>query len=129
VIVLDTHIWIWWVNNSPRLTKPHKQWIQDYQVQGLGISIISCWEVAKLVEKNRLVLSVPVDEWLQTALAYPGIQLLNLTVPILVQSTQLTGFHNDPADQIIVATAKVYDCLLLTADGKILDYAGVKTLK
>ena len=68
-------------------------------------------------------------EWLQTALAYPGVQLLNLTLPIIVQSTQLTGFHNDPADQIIVATAKVYDCLLLTADGKILNYAGVKTLK
>ncbi|MEY2857492.1 MAG: hypothetical protein RLZZ74_1804 [Cyanobacteriota bacterium] len=129
MILLDTHLWIWWINDSPRLTEQHKQWIQDYQTQGLGISIISCWEVAKLVEKNRLVLSISVDEWLQTALAYPGVQLLNLTVPILVQSTQLTEFHNDPADQIIVATAKVYDCLLLTADGKILNYAGVKTLK
>jgi PIN domain nuclease of toxin-antitoxin system len=129
VILLDTHLWIWWINDSPRLTEQHKQWIQDYQTQGLGISIISCWEVAKLVEKNRLVLSISVDEWLQTALAYPGVKLLNLTLPILVQSTQLTGFHNDPADQIIVATAKVYDCLLLTADGKILNYAGVKTLK
>jgi PIN domain nuclease of toxin-antitoxin system len=59
VIVLDTHIWIWWVNDSPRLIDKHKQWIKDYQSQGLGISIISCWEVAKLVEKNRLVLSIP----------------------------------------------------------------------
>ena len=129
MIVLDTHIWIWWVNDSPRLTEQHKQWIQDYQFQGLGISVISCWEVAKLVEKNRLVLSIPVEEWLQKALAYPGVQLLDLTVPIVVQSTQLTGFHNDPADQIIVATAKVYDCLLLTVDNKILNYTGVKTLK
>ncbi len=129
MIVLDTHIWIWWVNDSPRLTEQHKQWIKDYQSQGLGISVISCWEVAKLVEKNRLILSIPVNEWLQKALAYPGVQLLNLTVPIIVQSTQLTGFHNDPADQIIVATAKVYDCLLLTADGKILNYAGVDALK
>ena len=129
MIVLDTHIWIWWVNDSPRLTEQHKKWIQDYQAQGLGISIISCWEVAKLVEKNRLVLSIPVGEWLQTALAYPGVQLLNLSVPIVVQSTQLTEFHNDPADQIITATAKVYDCLLLTADAKVLNYAGVKTLK
>ena len=129
MIVLDTHIWVWWVNDSPRLTEQHKQWIQDYQAQGLGISVISCWEVAKLVEKNRLVLSILVEEWLETALAYPGVQLLNLTVPIVVQSTQLTGFHNDPADQIIVATAKVYDCLLLTADGKILNYADVKTLR
>ncbi|MGL5078991.1 MAG: type II toxin-antitoxin system VapC family toxin [Waterburya sp.] len=129
MIILDTHIWIWWVNDSPRLTEQHKQWIQDYQSQGLGISIISCWEVAKLVEKNKLVLSITVEEWLQTALAYQGVQLLNLTVPILVKSTQLTGFHNDPADQIIVATAKVYDCWLLTADNKILNYAGIKTLK
>jgi PIN domain nuclease of toxin-antitoxin system len=129
MIVFDTHIWIWWVNDSPRLTEQHKIWIQDYQSQGLGISIISCWEIAKLVEKNKLVLSMTVDEWLKAALAYPGVQLLNLNVPIVVQSTQLTGFHNDPADQIIVATAKIYDCLLLTADGKILNYAGVKTLK
>ena len=129
MIVLDTHIWIWWVNDSPRLTEQHKKWIQDDRTQGLGISVISCWEVAKLVEKNRLVLSIPVEEWLQTALAYPGVQLLNLTVPIVVQSTQLTGFHNDPPDQIIVATAKVYDCFLLTADNKILNYTGVKTLK
>ena len=128
MIVLDTHIWIWWVNDSSRLTEQYKQWIQDYQPQGLGISIISCWEVAKLVEKKRLVLSLPVDDWLRTALAYPGVQLLELTVPVVVQSTQLFGFHNDPADQIIVATAKVYDCFLLTADGKILNYAGVKTL-
>lgn len=100
MIVLDTHIWIWWVNDSPQLTPTNKQWIQDYQAQGLGISVISCWEVAKLVEKNKLVLSIPVEEWLQTALAYPGVKLLNLTVPIVVQSTQLTGFHNDPADRL-----------------------------
>ncbi len=81
------------------------------------------------MEKNRLVLSIPVEEWLQLALAYPGGRLLDLTVPIIVQSTQLTGLHNDPADQIIVATTKVYDFLLLTADSKILNYTEVKTLK
>ena len=129
MIVIDTHIWIWWVDDNSRLTQQHQMWIQEYQSQGLGISMISCWEVAKLVEKNRLCLSVSVEEWLRKALAYPGIQLLNLTVPIVVQATQLEGFHNDPADQIIVATAKVYDCLLLTADSKILNYAGVKTLQ
>jgi PIN domain nuclease of toxin-antitoxin system len=129
MIVLDTHIWIWWVNDSPQLTEQHNQWIQDNRSQRLGISIISCWEVAKLVEKNRLFLSISVDEWLKEALAYPGVQLLNLTVPIVVQSTQLSGFHNDPADQIIVATAKVYGCPLLTADTKILNYADVETLK
>ena len=78
MIILDTHIWIWWADNNPRLTQQHREWIQQYQSQGLGVSMISCWEVAKLVENNRLALSLAVDEWLTAALAYPGVQLLNL---------------------------------------------------
>jgi PIN domain nuclease of toxin-antitoxin system len=61
-------------------------------------------------------------------LNYPGIQLLNLTLPIVIDSTQLSGFHSDPFDQIIVATARLYDCPLLTVDAKILNYSGVETL-
>jgi PIN domain nuclease of toxin-antitoxin system len=129
MIILDTHIWIWWVSNSSRLTQNHQQHIQQYSSQGLGVSIISCWEVAKLVEKNRLDLSIQCDRWLEAALNYPNVQLLYLTLSIIIQSTQLTGFHNDPADQIIVATAKVYNCPLLTADHKILNYPHVTTLK
>lgn len=129
MIILDTHIWIWWAENNPRLTQQHREWIQQYQSQGLGVSIISCWEVAKLVENNRLALSIAVDEWLTAALAYPGVQLLNLTIPIIVESTKLTGFHRDPADQLIVATARIYGCPLLTADAKILAYPEVQTLK
>ena len=129
MIILDTHIWIWWADNYPRLTQQHREWIQQYQSQGLGVSIISCWEVAKLVENNRLAMSIAVDEWLTAALAYPGVQLLNLTIPIVVESTKLTGFHRDPADQLIVATARIYGCPLLTADSKILAYPDVQTLK
>jgi PIN domain nuclease of toxin-antitoxin system len=58
MIVLDTHIWVWWVDNNARLTQKHQDWIQQYQSQGLGVSIISCWEVAKLVELGRLTLSL-----------------------------------------------------------------------
>ena len=127
MIILDTHIWIWWVNESPRLTEKQKEIINENQSKGLGISIISCWEVAKLVEKQRLVLSIPVEEWLEKASEYPGIKVLELNIPILVESTKLRGFHNDPADQIIVATAKVNNSKLLTVDGKILKYSGVET--
>lgn len=129
MIILDTHIWIWWVDDNQRLTQEHRKWIQEYQSQGLVISIISCWEVAKLVEVGRLTLSISVEEWLEGALAYPGVQLLDLTIPIIVESTRLTGFHRDPADQIIVATARIYGCPLLTADAKILAYPDVQTLK
>ncbi|MEH2304034.1 type II toxin-antitoxin system VapC family toxin [Nostoc sp.] len=129
MIVLDTHIWVWWVQNDSRLTQKQQQWLQDYESDGLGISIISCWEVAKLVEKRRLILPVDIDKWLEAALAYPGVQLLNLSLPIIVDSTQLNGFHSDPFDQMIVATARFYNCLLLTADAKILNYPDVQTLK
>lgn len=128
MIVLDTHIWIWWVDGNKRLTEKHQEYLEEYQSQGLGVSIISCWEVAKLVEKNRLFFSCSVSEWLEGALSYPGVQLLNLTLPIVVDSTQLSGFHSDPFDQIIVATARNYGCHLLTVDTKILNYSGVKTL-
>lgn len=129
MIVLDTHIWVWWVDDNARLTKKHREWIEEHQSQGLGVSIVSCWEVAKLVEKNRLVFSCSTREWLEEALAYPGVQLLDLTLPIVVDSTQLSGFHSDPFDQIIVATARIYGCPLLTVDAKILDYPNVQTLK
>lgn len=128
MIVLDTHIWVWWVDDNSRLTTKYREWIEEYQSQGLGVSIVSCWEVAKLVEKNRLVFSCSVNEWLGTAIAYPGVQLLNLTLPIVVDSTQLSGFHSDPFDQIIVATARNYRCPMLTVDSKILNYSGVETL-
>ncbi len=129
MIILDTHIWVWWVDDNSRLTTKYRKWIAEYQSQGLGVNIVSCWEVAKLVEKNRLVFSCSVNEWLETALVYPGVQLLNLTLPIVVDSTQLSGFHSDPFDQIIVATARNYRCPLLTVDAKILSYPDVQTLK
>ncbi|MBE8985648.1 type II toxin-antitoxin system VapC family toxin [Nostoc sp. LEGE 12450] len=129
MIVLDTHIWVWWVQNDSQLTQKQQQWLQNYESDGLGISILSCWEVAKLVEKKRLILPVDIDKWLEAALAYPGVQLLNLSLPIIVDSTQLNGFHSDPFDQMIVATARFYNCLLLTADAKILNYSDVQTLK
>lgn len=74
-----------------------------------------------MVELGRLTLSLAVDEWLAAALAYPGVQQLELTIPI-IESTKLTGFHRHPADQIIVATAKIHECPVLTADAKILAY-------
>lgn len=110
MILLDTHIWVWWVNESPDLSSEYRQILESQQTGGLGVSIISCWEVAKLVELGRLQLTIPVEEWLAEALQYPGVQLLDLTLKIVVESTQLPGvFHRDPADQMIVATARILD--------------------
>jgi PIN domain nuclease of toxin-antitoxin system len=130
VIVLDTHIWVWWVHGDARLSERQIRWLGENESRGLGVSVISCWEVAKLVEYKRLILPCPVADWFDQALAYPGVRLLDLTPRIAVESTQLPdGFHGDPADQLIVATARVYDSALLTADSKILSYPHVKIPK
>ena len=127
MILLDTHVWVWWVNESSMASKDMLGIIQEHQGDGLGVSIISCWEVAKLVERGRLELTMPVERWIEQALAYPEVELLQLTPRIVVESTQLPGdFHRDPADQMLVATARVYDIPLLTADSKLLDYPHVK---
>ncbi len=127
MIVLDTHIWVWWVTGSSDLTPAKHQLLGSHQADGLAVSAISCWEVAKLVEKGRLVLSLPVGRWIDQALASPGIRLVPLAPQIAVASTQLPQpFHKDPADQIIVATAHQLGCALATDDGKILTYPHVK---
>lgn len=129
MIILDTHIWVWWVHGDRSLSRQQIDWLQQNESHGLGVSAISCWEVAKLVEYGRLVLPGQIEEWVDQALSYPGIRFLELTAQIAIESTQLPeGFHRDPADQIIVATARTLDCQLLTADSKILEYAYVQTL-
>ena len=71
MIVLDTHVWIWWVHGDVKLPNDYAGVISQRQDEGLGVSAISCWEVAKLIERGRLMLPCSVDEWLDTALAYP----------------------------------------------------------
>ncbi len=128
MVVLDTHIWIWWVQGDTKLSATAAAAIKAQEDLVIGVSVISCWEIAKLVEYNRLTLPCEIWEWFEKALSYPAVQLLDLTPEIAIASTQLVGFHRDPADQLITATAKVYACPLVTADTKILSYAGVSTI-
>ena len=129
MIVLDTHIWVWWVHGAPQLPQAHATILQQHEESGLGISAISCWEVAKLVEKGRLTLPCAIDQWMRLALAYPGITLLPLEPEIAIESTRLPRpFHNDPADQIIVATARIHQCSVVTIDKKMVDYPHVQAL-
>ncbi len=129
MIVLDTHIWYWWAGNSPKLTSRQCDLIENAITDGIGVSIISCWEIAKKVQIGKLELDRPVAEWLQFATANPAVQVLPLTREIAVESCQLPGqFHRDPADELIVATARIHSLALLTADDKILAYPHVRLL-
>lgn len=128
MIVLDTHIWVWWVHGDERITKTQTEVIEANQANVIGVSAISCWEIAKLVEYGRLELPCSLREWFERALSYPGIRLLELRPEIAIESTQLPGeFHRDPADQIIVATARVHGCPLVTSDNRLLKYPHVET--
>lgn len=129
MIVLDTHIWVWWVHGDSRLREEQHAAISAAEKDELGVSIMSCWEVAKLVEYDRLSLPQAPRDWLNRALDYPGVALLELTPDIVLDSTSLPGsFHRDPADQLIVATARTYGAPLVTSDGKLLSYTHVETI-
>lgn len=129
MIVLDTHVWIWWVQGDKRLSDSQADMIRQNESDSIGICAISCWEVAKLVELGRLQLSIPIETWFLKALAYPGVQLLSLSPEIAIASTRLPGeFHRDPADQLIVASARHYNCPLLSSDSRISDYPHVTTI-
>jgi len=129
MIVLDTHIWVWWVHGDSTLSASIRALLDSSDQTGIAVSAISCWEVAKLVERRRLTLPCSVFDCLQQALSYPGVRLIELSPHICVESTQLPGeFHRDPADQIIVATARVLDAPLVSVDGKILEYPHVKLI-
>jgi PIN domain nuclease of toxin-antitoxin system len=129
VIVLDTHVWIWWVHGDDRLSRRQAEFIAARENDQIGISAISCWEAAKLAERGRLVLPLSIEDWMSQALQYPGLSVLPLTPQIAAVSTKLPGtFHQDPADQIIVATAMAFGCPLVTSDQKILAYPHVETI-
>lgn len=124
MILLDTHVLIWSLQDAAALG-PEARILLDEQIlaEGLMISAITVWEIALLAKKSRIVLGMDVMKWIEDALALPGLVLGALDPPIAVGSVMLPGdFHNDPADRIIIATARHHSLKLLTADQAILDY-------
>ena len=131
MIVIDTHIQIWWVEESDRLAETQRQAIENERHQSgtIGVSAISCVEIARLAG-NRLI-ELPTDSltWMHSLLSYPTVRLLPITPEIAVRAYGLPEpFHRDPADRILVATALEYSCPLVTSDGRILDYPHVSTI-
>ncbi len=128
MIVLDTHIWFHFINDGPQaLPRKADEAIRDQPI--LGVSVISCLEIAMLVAKDRLRLSIDVQEWITRALDYKGINLIELTPEIAVLATRLPGdFHKDPADRIIVASSLKFGAPVVTLDRGIKDWGHVQTI-
>lgn len=129
-LLIDTHIWIWLMEGIEELAVEQVSRLdRAARLGSLFVSAISTWEVATLAAKGRIVLSVPLGEWMRKALSQSGLQLLPLTPEVSVESVQLTGFHGDPADRILVATARLEDLTLATRDRRILAWSEAGNLK
>jgi PIN domain nuclease of toxin-antitoxin system len=121
MIVIDTHVLVWALDDNDRLGPKARTRIDESET--VLVSAISIWEIALLVKKSRLVLKRDVAGWVKQVLALPHLQLAPLDPAIALGSVDLPGeFHNDPADRIIIATARHHDAPLLTVDRAILDY-------
>ena len=124
-LVLDTHIWVWLMEGKSDLKPRLRRRIESCAHEGeLLVSAISIWEVGMLEAKGRITFDQACMDWVRDALSAPGIRQAALEPAIAVASTRLPGhFHGDPADRIIVATARAYACPLVTADHAIAEYA------
>ena len=123
-LCLDTHIWIWMAGGQRTLSRAVQDVIASAQAAGdLWLPAMAVWEVALLASKNRIELTMPVRDWVHRALALPGLSLAPMTPDIAVEACYLPGdFHGDPADRLIVATARVEGATLVTRDAGIVAY-------
>jgi PIN domain nuclease of toxin-antitoxin system len=130
MILLDTHIWLWWLHDQNRLSQQMRMTIASEESNnGILVSAISVWEVSVKFSLGKLTLPLPIEEWYALAQTYPGIVIEALEPLDAIASTQLPGeFHKDPADRILIAIARRYDIALVTLDTKILNYPHVQTL-
>ena len=125
-VLLDTHMWVWYVEGdrsrfSPRIEPVVEAAAEQGEVL---ISAISVWEVAQLAALRRLDLALDVRTWVARALALPGIHLKGLSPSIAIESTRLPGSpHRDPADRMLMATARLAGAALVTCDAAVLAYA------
>lgn len=130
MIVLDTHTLVWWVSGDPLLSKKARTAIERERPDGdIIVSSITAWEIAMLVERGKLVLSMDVGNWLSTVAQIDAVSFLPVDVEVATKSVDLPGdFHKDPADRMIVATARKLAVPLVTKDDKIRAYPHVKTI-
>ncbi len=124
MIVVDTHVLIWAVEGDARLGSQARDTIdQAAATTGVHVSAITPWEVAMLVQKGRLSLGREIHAWLEAVLRLPGIHLAPITYTMAIDSVGLPGsFQADPADRLIIATARETGFMLLTSDQAILRY-------
>lgn len=132
LLLLDTHCWLWaQLGQIDRLSRRAVAAVRVAESAGnLRISVISVWELGMLEQLGRVALPMNIRSWVNEALTKPGISLMPLTPEISIESSNLPGnLHGDPADRIIVATARASNATLLTKDQRLIDYSGQRHVR
>lgn len=125
--LLDTHTWIWWNSNTRKLSRNVLK-LLTMPESDILLSAVSVWEFSKLIELGKLRINCDGYHWITEALDYPNLELVGLTPEIFWHAANLPGqFHKDPADQMIVATARILNATILTRDKLISEYSHVRS--
>jgi PIN domain nuclease of toxin-antitoxin system len=129
MILLDTHALIWWVNGDPMSPRATSAMAVELEGGEIAISSITAWEIAMLTTRGRLSLSIDVTAWLAAIKQIERVRFVAIDNEIAVDAVELPGeFHKDPADRLIVATARKLRVPIVTADQKITGYPHVRTI-
>ena len=130
MILLDTHVWIWFLSNPELLSKSAQTRIDmAMRTNAIYVSSISVWEMAILIQKKRLRLSMDINEWIAKAESLNFINFVPIDNSVALKSVHLRPpIHSDPADRIIIASAISCDATLITKDDKILNYPFVDAI-
>ena len=127
MLLLDTHIWLWWVDSiRGKLSQNIQEEIETAET--VVVSDISCFEIEWLVRHGRVEMNVPLDEWFALALAEANIICLPVTGEIARLAAALAEHHKDPQDRIIIATAILHKASVISADRNFPKYSELKDL-
>ena len=129
MIVLDTHVLLWWIGQPEKLSQKAKHYLEEASKKSeILISSISIWEIYLLVKRNRLQLTMDIDTWLEKVERLPFLRFIPVDNKIAIKSVTLSEpLHSDPADRMIIATSLQENALLITSDKRILAYPHVQT--
>ncbi|MBI4756304.1 MAG: type II toxin-antitoxin system VapC family toxin [Betaproteobacteria bacterium] len=130
MILLDTHVLVWWLAQAPQLSAAAKRAIQKHSRHGeIAVSTISVLEIATAVRRGRLQFSVPIAQWLADMRCIPELRLEPVSADIAALAGSLPEpMHGDPADRIIAASATVLGAALVTADDRLRSIPGIRTI-
>lgn len=129
MILLDTHALLWWLDQPGSLGKKAQKLIgESNQNKSVYVSAISFWEIGMLVTKGRLVLTMPLDNWVNKVVGLEEVEVIDINWKLALTANLIDYPHPDPADRLIISTALEHKLKLITKDKRINSYQKVETI-